>query len=317
MAPPLDIPREVRLAESRIRPYVRETWLEPAPFLCGDGAQVHCKLENLQHTGSFKPRGALNAVLALSDEEAARGVIAASSGNFGQALAFAAAFRGTTADVVAPRNSSPMKLAAMKARGARVHLCAPTLADRVRLREELRIAIGATFVSSHDHPDVIAGQGTVALELLEDVPDLDVIVAPVGGGGLIGGIAAATSELAPQTAVIGGEPAGAGDAARSKAAGKYIPEPAPESVADGLLVGLGKNTWPLVRDHVQAVLTVDDAAIIRAMRLVWDHLKVVVEPSAAVSLAAVLSPGFAGEGPFARVGVVLSGGNVDLDALPW
>jgi threonine dehydratase/serine racemase len=279
------------------------------------GRALFFKCEQLQKAGAFKFRGASNAVLALSDADAARGVVTHSSGNHAAALALAARRRGIAAHVVMPRTASPLKRRAVEEYGGRIVLCEPTLAAREAAAATLQAETGATLIPPFDHPDVIAGQGTAALELLADVPDLDAIVAPVGGGGLISGTAIVASAHHSRVAVIAAEPAGADDAARSRAAGEWIAQTDPHTIADGLLTSLGTLTWPIVRDRVDAVVTASDAEIVAAMRLLWERAKLLVEPSSAVALAAVLSPAFPPH--HRRVGIILSGGNVDLDALPW
>jgi threonine dehydratase/serine racemase len=280
------------------------------------GRELFLKCENLQKTGSFKFRGATNAVRALSDEVAARGVVTHSSGNHAQALALAAKMRGVAAHVVMPRTAPAVKKAAVLGYGGRVIECEPTLAAREATAAAVVADTGGTLIPPFDHPDVIAGQGTACLELLTDVPDLDAVVVPVGGGGLISGFAIAGRGLQPTLRVFGAEPELAGDAARSKATGERQPAMPPTSVADGLLTGLGDLTWPVVRDLVEAVFTVTEAEIVAAMRLVWERAKLVIEPSAAVGVAVVVGEAFR-RVDAARVGVVLCGGNVDLDRLPW
>jgi threonine dehydratase/serine racemase len=278
---------------------------------------VFFKCENLQKIGAFKFRGAWNAVARLDDADARRGVVTHSSGNHAQALALAARHRGIAAHIIMPETALPVKREAVLGYGATVHPCAPTLEARETVAAEVLERTGATFIPPYDHPDIIAGQGTAALELLEDVPGLDAVIAPVGGGGLLSGTAIAARALRPEVRVFAGEPSGADDAARSKAAGRFIPQTAPDTIADGLLTSLGEHTWPVVRDLVEDVITVDDDAIIAAMRLVIERAKLVIEPSAAVALAAVLSDAFGALEDVDRVGVILSGGNVDLSRLPW
>lgn len=275
------------------------------------------KCENVQKVGAFKFRGACNAVMQLADVVAARGVVTHSSGNHAQALALAAQRRGITAHIVMPSNAAAVKRRAVEGYGGRVIECQPTLAAREATAAAVLAETGGTFVHPYDHPDIIAGQGTVALELLEQVAQLDAIVAPVGGGGLISGICVAAKALAPSIRIVGAEPAGADDAARSKAIGKLILQTAPHSIADGLLTSLGVLTWPIIRDHVERIVTVSEDEIRAAMRLVWERAKLLIEPSAAVAVAAVLSSAFKAIKGVERVGVVLSGGNVDLDDLPW
>jgi threonine dehydratase/serine racemase len=279
------------------------------------GRALFFKCEHLQKVGAFKFRGACNAVLQLDDATAAPGVVTHSSGNHAQALALAARLRGIPAHIVMPSSAARVKRRAVEDYGARVIPCEPTLAAREATAAAVVAETGATFIHPYDHPHVIAGQGTAALELLEQVDGLDAIVAPVGGGGMISGACLVAKGIAPAITVIAGEPAGADDAARSKAAGHLIPQTAPRTIADGLLTSLGTLTWPVIRDQVDAVITVDDDAIVAAMRLLWERAKLLVEPSSAVALAAVLSPAFPSEPR--RIGVILTGGNVDLEALPW
>ena len=281
------------------------------------GRKLFFKCENLQKVGAFKFRGACNAVFKLSDEVAARGVVTHSSGNHAQAIALAASIRGIDAHIVMPTNAPAVKRRAVEGYGGTIHPCDPTLAARETGADDIITSTGATFIPPYDHPDVVAGQGTVALELLEQVPDLDAIVSPVGGGGLISGICLACAALAPTVRIFGAEPAGADDAARSLAAGKLIPQTDPNTIADGLLTSLGEKTWPVIRDHVEQIITVSDDEIIRAMRLVWERMKIIIEPSAAVAVAAALTERFKDLEDISRVGIVLSGGNVDLDHLPW
>lgn len=275
------------------------------------------KCENLQKVGAFKFRGACNAVMKMPDEVAARGVVTHSSGNHAQALALAAQTRGIPAHIVMPTSASPVKKRAVIDYGANVIECEPTLDARESTASQVQQETGAALIHPYDNADIIAGQGTAALELLEQVGNLDTIVAPVGGGGLISGICAAVKELNPSIQIIAAEPQGADDAARSKAANQLIPQTEPNTIADGLLTSLGELTWPFIRDHVSRVITVSDEEIISAMRLAWERAKLLIEPSAAVTIAAVLSNAFAEDMNAQRVGVILSGGNVNLDKLPW
>jgi threonine dehydratase len=279
------------------------------------GRQLFFKCEQLQRTGSFKLRGALNAVRCLDETRAARGVITDSSGNFGQALAAAGAAAGVAVTVVMPSDAPKVKQAAVHGYGGDIVLCAPTLAARKRTVGRLAEELGATYISSNDDPHIIAGQGTAALELLDEVPDLDAVITAVGGGGLLSGTAVVCASAPPPVAIYGAEPAGADDTARSLAAGEHLPPRAHHSVAKGLLVGMGRHPWAIIRRDVQAAIVVQDPEIVAAMRLLWERMKQVVEPSAAVPLAAVLSGALPAQ--HRRVGVVLSGGNVDLDRLPW
>ena len=308
----------VREAQRRIAPYAHRTPVMTCAALDRlFGGELFFKCENLQKVGAFKFRGACNAVMRLPEEVARRGVVTHSSGNHAQALALAASIRGLEAHVVMPENAPGVKRRAVEGYGARVYPCAPTLEARETLAARVIEETGATLIPPYDHPDIIAGQGTMALELLEQVEDLDAIVAPIGGGGMISGISIAAKGVDPSVRVFAAEPAGADDAARSMAAGRLIPQTAPHTIADGLLTSLGEWTWPIIRDHVERVITVADQQIITAMRLVWERMKTIIEPSAAVAVAAVLSDEFRSQEGIARVGVVFSGGNVDLDRLPW
>ena len=306
---------DVLAARQRIAGRVRETPIFTSRALDARAdRQLYFKAEHLQRVGAFKFRGACNAVLRLSPEQARRGVATHSSGNHAAALALAAQRRGVPCWIVMPDNAPPNKRAAVAGYGGQILLCAPTLAARQAAAAAVVAETGATFVHPSEDPDVIAGQGTAALELLEQVPDLDAILAPVGGGGLVSGCAIAAQG---RVQIYGAEPTGADDAARSKAAGVCLPQLHPQTVADGLRTSLGPNTWPVVRDRVSDVLTVDDDATIAAMRLVFERMKQVIEPSAAVPVAVALSDTFRRLPGLRRVGVILSGGNVDLDALPW
>jgi threonine dehydratase len=238
-----------------------------------------------------------------------------SSGNHAQALALAARLRGVPAYVVMPTSAPRVKKAAVAGYGAEIIDCEPTLQARESTLEAVVQRTGATFIHPYDNARIIAGQGTAAMELLEEQPRLDVVMAPVGGGGLLSGTCLATRALAPEARIIAGEPAGADDAARSLAVGHIIPSVKPDTVADGLLTSLGKLNFPIIRDHVEAIWTVGDEAIIAAMRLVWERMKIIIEPSSAVCLAALLEHPDPVRGQ--DVGIIISGGNVDLDRLPW
>jgi len=277
------------------------------------GRQVFFKCENLQKVGAFKFRGACNTILQLPEAEARRGVVTHSSGNHAQAVALAARRRGIPAHIVMPSIAAAVKRRAVEGYGARVIECAPTLEAREATAAAVQSETGATFVHPYDDARVIAGQGTVALELLDQVDALDAIVAPVGGGGMLSGICVAARALRPRLRLFAAEPQGADDAARSIAAGKLLPQTAPKTIADGLLTSLGTLTWPILRDHVDSVLTVSEDDIVDAMQLAWERAKLLIEPSAAVAVAAVLGDDFRARPGIQRVGVVLSGGNVDID----
>ncbi len=318
MGEPAVGPGDVRRAAERIGPFVHRTPVMTSTALdARAGRSLYFKCENLQRAGAFKMRGAANAVWSLPAEAAARGVVTHSSGNFAQALALAARDRGIPAHLVMPRTAPAVKRAAVEGYGGVVHECEPTLAAREARAAEVEAETGAVFLHPYDHPEVIAGQGTCALELLGEVPDLDAVVAPVGGGGLLAGVSVAARSVNPGIRLFAAEPKGADDAARSLAAGRFVPQTAPQTIADGLLTSLGRLTWPILRDHLEAVITVSDEEITAAMRLVWTRMKLVIEPSAATAAAAVLSEDFRAIRGLSRVGVVLSGGNVDLDRLPW
>jgi len=308
---------DIQAAADRIGPHVHRTPVLTSRTLDGwAGRRLFFKCELFQRGGAFKIRGALNAVLQLSEAAAARGVITHSSGNHGAALAMAAGIRGIPVTVVVPRGAPAVKRAAIEGYGATIVDCAPGQAARQATCDRICAETGATWIPSYDHPHVIAGQGTMSLEFVEQA-DLDAMIVPIGGGGMISGIALALAELRPGLPVFAAEPAGADDAARSKAAGRLLPQEAPATIADGLRTSLGGHTWPVVRDHVVAVHTVSEDQIRAAMRHIWERLKVVAEPSAAVGLAVALSAEFRERVGAERVGIVLCGGNVDLDALPW
>lgn len=279
------------------------------------GASLFFKCENFQKAGAFKIRGACNAVFSLTEEAARRGVATHSSGNHAAALALAARWRGVPAYVVMPENAPQIKKAAVAGYGASIFFCRPTLEAREETLARVIGSTGAAFVHPYNDVRVIAGQGTAALELCEDVPHLDVVTTPVGGGGLVSGTAVAVSALSPSTAVIGAEPEQADDAFRSLQAGAIVPAGNPQTVADGLRTSLGDLTFAVIQRHVTRIATVSEAAIAEGMRTVWERMKIVIEASAAVPLAAILSKRFDASGK--RVGVIFSGGNLDLDRLPW
>jgi len=276
---------------------------------------VFLKCENLQKVGAFKFRGACNAVFSLPESDVERGVVTHSSGNHAQALALAARLRGIPAYIVMPHNSPAVKKAAVDGYGGKITFCEPTLEARETTQSKVAAETGATVVHPYNNYQVIAGQGTAAMELLLDVPDLDIILAPVGGGGLLSGTAIAATELSPRIRVIGTEPEQADDAFRSLAAGTIIPSVNPQTIADGLRTSLGDLTFPIIRERVERIVTVSEAGIIAAMRFVWERAKIVIEPSAAVAVGALWERKIDLIG--LRVGVILSGGNVDLDKLPW
>ena len=307
---------DIEAAARRIAPHVRVTPVLSAASLDElAGCRLHFKCENFQRAGAFKFRGACNAVWSLPDAIAARGVVTHSSGNHGAALALAAKTRGIPAHVVVPAGAVATKLAAIARAGAAVHECAPTLAARDAMAAELERTTGATLVHPFTDPRVIAGQGTAARELLEQAGPLDALIAPIGGGGLIGGSAIAARALAPAIRLFAAEPEGAADAHASLAAGRRVADLVPETICVGLRATLGEINFALLRAHGVEVLLASDVETVAAMRLVFERLKIVVEPSSAIALAAILRhrARFAG----LRVGVILTGGNVDPDRLPW
>jgi threonine dehydratase len=307
---------DIRAAAGRIAPYAHRTpVLTCTAFDERLGARIFLKCENFQKVGAFKFRGAANAVFSLDEGESARGVATHSSGNHAQALALAARLRGIPAFIVMPDNAPAVKKAAVAGYGGRITFCEPTLKARETTLARVVQETGAEVVHPYNDDRVIAGQGTAALELLEDVPGLDAVLAPVGGGGLLSGTAIAATSLKPGIRVIAAEPEGADDACRSFRAGRIIPSTAPKTVADGLLTSLGDRTFPVIRERVEDIVTVSEAGIVAAMKFVWERAKLVIEPSSAVPVAALWEKKIDLGG--LRVGIILSGGNVDLDRLPW
>ena len=307
---------DIQQAVNRIKPYAHRT-----PILTNESlnkfvnAKVFLKCENMQKVGAFKFRGACNAVFTLTDEEAALGVSTHSSGNHAQALALAAKLRGIPAYIVMPRNAPKVKKEAVAAYGGQITYCEPTLEARESTLARITQETGSTFIHPYDNERVIAGQGTAALELLEDIPDLDVIIAPVGGGGLISGTVIAATKLNDRSRVIAGEPEMADDAFRSIRAGEIIPSLNPKTIADGLLTSLGKITFPIIQKHVEQIVTVSESAILESMKFIWERTKMIIEPSAAVAIDVLWEKKIDLSG--SKVGIILSGGNVDLEQLPW
>ncbi|HEY8585201.1 MAG TPA: pyridoxal-phosphate dependent enzyme [Rhodanobacter sp.] len=307
---------QIRDAAARIAPYARVTPVLRSSVLDGlAGAELHFKAEHLQRGGAFKFRGACNAVWSLGEEEAAHGVVTHSSGNHGNALALAAATRGITAHVVVPEGAVRAKLDAIERAGAILHRCAPTQMARESKCAEVQRATGAQLVHPYADTRVMAGQGTLALELLQQVAELEVLITPVGGGGLASGVAIAAHAIQPGLTLLGAEPQGADDAAQSLLQRQRVTSVVPDTVCDGLRALVGERNLEALRAHHVHVITVSDSETIAAMQLLWSELKQVVEVSSATVLAAILKQPqrFAGK----RVGVVLTGGNVDLAALPW
>jgi threonine dehydratase len=303
--------QEVERARARIAPFAHRTRVETCRAMDGAcGGTVFLKCENFQRTGSFKFRGATNAVASLSPSERARGVYAHSSGNHAQALALAAKLHGVPAHVVMPEDSNRIKVAATRGYGARVVFCPATHEGRHEAAARVGAETGATFVHPHDDLRVIAGQGTAAWELIEEVGEVDLVLAPVGGGGLLSGTLVAARHLLPHATVVGCEPEGADDAARSLRTGVRVTEFVPQTIADGLRTPLGENTFEILRRDLDDILLVTEREIVDAMRFVWERAKLVIEPSSAVAVAPLLYGKVDARGK--RVGVILSGGNVDF-----
>ncbi len=279
------------------------------------GATCFFKCENFQKVGAFKFRGATNAVISLDDSSAQKGVATHSSGNHAAALALAAANRGIPAHIVMPDNSPEIKKKAVGGYGGKITYCEPSLKARENTLEHLVKETGATFIHPYDNFYIIAGQGTAALELLHEVSDLDSLIVPVGGGGLLSGSAISASYLQPTLKIIAAEPKGADDAWQSFRSGSIIPSEKPKTIADGLLTSLSERTFEVIQNHVTDIITVGEESIVAAMRLIWERMKIIVEPSAAVTLALILEnkPVFKNK----RTGCILSGGNVDLNRLPF
>ncbi len=279
------------------------------------GADLHFKCENFQKVGAFKFRGACNAVFSLSQKEMEMGVATHSSGNHAAALALAAKMRGIPAYIVMPKTSPEIKKKAVAGYGAQITFCKPTLQARESTLAEVVKETGATEIHPYNNFFVIAGQGTAAKELIEDAGEFDIILAPVGGGGLLSGTAISTKKLLPNSKVIAAEPAGADDAFRSFRAGKLIPSVNPKTIADGLLTSLGERNYAIILDNVDDIVTVSEEKIVEAMRLIWERMKIIIEPSSAVPLAAILENKIDVQNK--KVGIILSGGNLDLGKLPF
>ena len=281
------------------------------------GRKLFFKCENFQKVGAFKLRGGWNAISMLSDEEAAKGVCTHSSGNHAQAVAFSAMKRGIASYIVMPNNVPDVKQDAVKGYGANIILCEPTLEARETTLDEITKKTGAQVVHPFNNPNVIAGQGTAALEMIEDLGTLDAMIAPIGGGGLMSGTCVTTRSLLPEAKLFGAEPAGADDAYRSLKEGKIIPQTDPDTICDGLLTSLGEYTWNILKDHLEAIYTVTDDEVINAMRLVWERMKIIIEPSSATAVAVALKSEFKALEGLEKVGIILTGGNVELSKLPF
>jgi threonine dehydratase len=303
-------------AHARIKPYIHQTPVLTSSYLNDlTGAQLFFKCENFQKAGAFKVRGASNAVFGLSDEEAQNGVCTHSSGNHALSLSYAAGRRGIPCNVVMPRTAPQAKKDAVKGYGGIITECEPSTTSREAVFAEVQAATGGNFVHPYNDPRVIAGQGTCSRELMEQTDGLDMVVAPIGGGGMISGTCLTLSNIAPEVQIIASEPEQADDAYRSFKAGYIIADDAPNTIADGLKVPLKDLTWHFVSNHVTDILTASEDEIVAAMKLTWQRMKIVIEASCAVPLATIISnkDRFSGK----RVGVIITGGNVDLDTLPW
>lgn len=307
---------DVVAAHERIAPFVHRTPVLTSGFLDAlAGASLFFKCESFQKAGAFKARGASNAVFGLSEARVRRGVATHSSGNHGLSLSYAAGRRGIPCTVVMPRTAPQAKKDAVRGYGGRVVECEASTSSREAVFAEVVVETGAEFVHPYNDPRVIAGQATCSRELVEQVEGLDAVIAPIGGGGMVSGTCLTLSAIAPAVSVYAAEPEQADDAARSLRAGRIVADDSPETVADGLKVPLKELTWHFVKNHVADILTVGEDEIVAAMQLVWKRMKIVIEPSSAVPVAAILkNPGvFRGK----RVGVIVTGGNVDLERLPW
>lgn len=314
----MDLPtiNDVIEANNRIGKIIRQTpVLKSTTINEIFNAEIFLKCENFQKTGSFKFRGATNSVFSLTDEQAQKGVATHSSGNFAQALAKSASIRNIEAHIVMPSNASEAKKNAVLAYGGRIIFCEPTLKARETTLEQVVKETGATFIHPYNNFNVIAGQGTCAYELLNEIEMLDYIICPVGGGGLLSGTLLSSNSLSPATKVIAAEPEGAADAYHSMIENRIVPSVNPKTIADGLLTSLGDLTFPIIKKYIYKIMTVSDESIIKAMKLIWERMKIIVEPSSATTLAVILQNQKFFEN--SRIGLIISGGNIDLNKLPW
>ena len=306
----------IEAAARHIKPFVHHTPVMTSKTVNAIvGASIFLKCENFQKVGAFKYRGATNAVLMLTDTERKNGVATHSSGNHAQALALAARNHGLKAYIVMPENSSRVKMDAVKGYGAEVITCIPTQKAREETLAKVVERTGATFIHPYNNYHIIAGQATAAKELIEEIPDLDIVMAPVGGGGLLSGTALVTHYFSPNSVVVAGEPVNANDAWQSMQQGRIVEAVPPNTIADGLLTSLGDKTFDIIRKHVAEIVTVTEEEIVAAMRLVWERMKIIIEPSSAVPVAAAIKSKDKFKGK--RIGIVISGGNVDLNNLPF
>lgn len=308
--------KEIINASAKIKDYIHRTPVLSSSLINNHfGCKIFFKCENFQKAGAFKSRGAVNTVLSLSKEQLMNGVCTHSSGNHAQALSRAAKLLNAKAYIVMPKNAPDVKVAAVKQYGGEITFCEPNLKARESTLKEIILKTGATEVHPYNDYRIICGQATAALELIEDSPDLQKIIVPVGGGGLLSGTALSTKYFSPKTKVIAAEPEMANDAFRSFYEGKFIPSENPKTIADGLLTSLGTLTYPIILKHVDQIVTAGEQSIIEAMQLIWERMKIIIEPSSAVPLAAILENKIDIKGQ--RIGIIISGGNVDLTKLPW
>jgi threonine dehydratase len=314
----MDIPKfvDVETAHQTIKKYAHRTPILTSLSINNIvGGELHFKCENFQKVGAFKFRGACNAVFSLSEKDAQKGVATHSSGNHAAALTLAAKMRGIAAHIVMPDNSPEIKKKAVAGYGANITFCVPTLQARESTLAKVVEKTGATEIHPYNNFNVISGQGTAAKELIEDAGDFDIIIAPVGGGGLLSGTALSTKKMLPGCKVIAAEPAGADDAFKSFHTKNLVPSKNPNTIADGLLTSLGERNFAIILDKVDDIVTVTEENIVAAMRMIWERMKIIVEPSSAVPLAAILESKIDVHNK--KVGIILSGGNLDLEKLPF
>ncbi|MFA3783451.1 threonine/serine dehydratase [Melioribacteraceae bacterium 4301-Me] len=308
--------QEIERAHERIKKFIHRTPVfTSSSFNEIFGGYLFFKCENLQRVGAFKMRGASNVILSLSENELLKGVATHSSGNHAAAVSLAAKLRNTKAYIVMPHTAPQIKQNAVRGYGAEVILCEPTLQSREETLKKVVEQTGAYFIHPYNDARIVAGQASAAKEVFEEINDLDFIIAPVGGGGLLSGTALSTYFFSPSTKVIGAEPKGADDAFRSIRDNKIYPSINPKTIADGLLTQLGELTFSIIKKYVSEIITVEEDSIVKSMRMIWERMKIIVEPSAAVTLAVLLENKEKFENK--KIGLILSGGNVDLDKLPW
>ena len=307
---------DINEAAARIKPYAHCTpVMQSSWFNDQTGAELFFKCENFQKVGAFKFRGACNAIMKLPKQDGIKGIVTHSSGNHAQAVALAAKLKGYKATIVMPENAPKVKVEAVKSYGAEIVFCESTIEAREATAQTIIRETGAKFIHPYNHPDVIAGQGTSAKELLKEIPGLDMIIAPVGGGGLISGALLSAKAINPKIKVVGAEPELADDAWRSLKSGKVEPVLRTDTIADGLRTSLGDLTFKIIQTHIDQIVTVSESSIIRDMRNIWERMKIIVEPSSAVPVAAIMDNKVQVEG--LKVGIILTGGNVDLDTIKW